>query len=97
MYTFWTRYFAASEMLMSSLADVSNQLIKPLSEQYSSIWLALLTSPSLAWSHCQTNKQERNIKNHPQTSEASHNNTQEWHICRETRKEDYIAKAIVKA
>ena len=51
-----TKYFDASIMLMSSLAEVSNHPIKPLSAQYSSIWLALFTRPSLAWSHCVYNK-----------------------------------------
>ena len=51
-----TRNFAASFMLISSLADVSNHLRNPLSLQYSSIWLALFTKPSFAWSHCQTQK-----------------------------------------
>ena len=46
-------------MLISSLADVSNHLRNPLSLQYSSIWLALFTNPSFAWSHCQTQKKIR--------------------------------------
>ena len=54
--TFETRYFAASFMLISSLADVSNHLRNPLSLQYSSIWVALFTKPSFAWSHCQMQK-----------------------------------------
>ena len=53
-----TRNFAASFMLISSLADVSNHLRNPLSLQYSSIWLALFTKPSFAWSHCQTQKKD---------------------------------------
>ena len=51
--TLCTRNRALSSILMFSLAEVSNQPMNPFSLQKSSIWLELLTRPSLAWSHCQ--------------------------------------------
>ena len=61
-FTWVTKNLAASSIFIFSFAEVSNQPIKPLSLQNSSICDALFIRPSFGWSHCNETKTSTKVR-----------------------------------